>query len=177
MNCDPDQPTVLMTTPTGSAAYQIGGSTIDSTFLLYDKGKSKPSWEKRKIMQVKLQHVVLLMTDEISMVGFKKFLDINRTMCNIKGTHDAEWGNICVLAVGDLYQLPPAGFIPNKQFNFMQCFQTSVYIKTVLGCNNSYMSRFDIRRNSCRYDSNKRNIPSRPSICAFSRVKKLEVFT
>ena len=112
MNCDPDQPTVLITAPTGSAAYQIGGSTIDSTFLLYDKGKSKPSWEKRTIMQVKLQHVVLLITDEISMVGFKKFLDMNRTMCNIKGTHDAEWGNICVLAVGDLYQLPPVGQSP-----------------------------------------------------------------
>ena len=50
LNCDPDQPTVLMTAPTGSAAYQIRGSTIDSTFLLYDKGKNKPSWEKRTIM-------------------------------------------------------------------------------------------------------------------------------
>ena len=28
-NCDPNQPTVLMTVPTGSAAYQIRGSTID----------------------------------------------------------------------------------------------------------------------------------------------------
>ena len=39
LNCDPDQPTVLMTAPTGSATYQIRASTIDSTFLLYDKGK------------------------------------------------------------------------------------------------------------------------------------------
>ena len=46
-NCDPDQPTVLMTAPIGSAAYQIGGSTINSTFLLYDKGKNKLSWGKR----------------------------------------------------------------------------------------------------------------------------------
>ena len=63
-------------------------------------------------MQVKLQHFVLLITDEISMVGFEKLLDMNTTMCNIKGTHDAEWGNICVLAVGDLYQLPPASQSP-----------------------------------------------------------------
>ena len=101
-----------MTTSTVSAIYQIGGSPIDSTFLLYDQGKNEPSWEKRTIMQVKLQHVVLLMTDEISMVGFKKFLEMNQTMCNIKGTHDVEWGNICVLAVGDLYQLPPVGQCP-----------------------------------------------------------------
>ena len=59
-------------------------------------------------MQVNLQNV-LMMTDEISMVGYKKFLDMNKTMCMIKGNYNADWGNICVLAVGDLYQLPPVG--------------------------------------------------------------------
>ena len=111
-NTAADQPIVLMTAPTGSAAYQIGGSTIDSTLLLYDNGKNKASWEKRTIMQIKLQNLVLLTIDEISMVGAKKFLDMNKTLCSIKGTHDANWGNICVLAVGDLYQLPPVGQSP-----------------------------------------------------------------
>ena len=37
---DDDQPTVLITAPTGSAAFQIGGSTIHSTFLLHDNYKS-----------------------------------------------------------------------------------------------------------------------------------------
>ena len=111
-NCNPDKPTVLMTVPTGSAVYQIRGSTIDSMFLLYNKGKNKPSWEKRTIMQVNLQNVVLVTTDEISMVGYKKFLDMNKTMCTIKGSYNADWGNICVLAVGDLYQLPPVGQSP-----------------------------------------------------------------
>ena len=32
-----DQPLVLVTAPTGSAAFQVGGSTIHSAFLLYDK--------------------------------------------------------------------------------------------------------------------------------------------
>ena len=44
---DDDQPIVLMIAPTGSAAFQIGGSTIHSAFLLHDNFKSKPSWEKR----------------------------------------------------------------------------------------------------------------------------------
>ena len=95
LNCDPDQPTVLMTAPTGSEAYQIRGSTIDSTFILYNKGKNKPSWEKKTIMQVNLQNVMLVTTDEISMVGYKKFLDMNKTMCTIKGSYNADWGNIC----------------------------------------------------------------------------------
>ena len=28
-------------------------------------------------------------------------------MSTLKGTTDGNWGDICVLAVGDLYQLPP----------------------------------------------------------------------
>ena len=70
---DDDQPILLVTitAPTGSAAFQIGGSTIHSTFLLHDNFKSKPSWEKRSQMQLKLEHMMLSVTNEISMVGFK----------------------------------------------------------------------------------------------------------
>ena len=51
---DDDQPIVLITAPTGSAAFQIGGSTIHSAFLLHDNFKLKPSWEKRTQMQLKM---------------------------------------------------------------------------------------------------------------------------
>ena len=37
---------------------------------------------------------------------------MNQTMCTLKGTNDGNWGGICVLAVGDLYQLPPVGQCP-----------------------------------------------------------------
>ena len=108
-----DQPIVLITAPTGSAAFQIGGSTIHSAFLLHDNFKSKPScWVKRTQMQLKLDHMLLSITDEISMVGFKQFQSMNQTMCTLKGTNDGNWGDICVLAVGDLYQLLPVGQCP-----------------------------------------------------------------
>ena len=45
---------------------------------------------------------MLSITDEISMVGFKQFQQMNETMSTVKGTCDGNWGNICVLAVGDL---------------------------------------------------------------------------
>ena len=109
---DDDQPIVLITAPTGSAAFQIGGSTIHSAFLLHDNYKSKPSWEKRSKMQLKLEHMMLSITDEISMVGFKQFQSMNHTICALKGTTDGNWGDIYVLAVGDLYQLPPVGQCP-----------------------------------------------------------------
>ena len=109
---DDDQPTVLITAPTGSAAFQIGGSTIHSAFLLHDNFRSKLKWEKRSQMQLKLEHMVWSITDEISMVGFKQFQSMNQTMCTLKGTADGNWGDICVLAVGDLNQLPPVGQCP-----------------------------------------------------------------
>ena len=63
-------------------------------------------------MQLKLQYMMLLITDEISMVGFKQFQSMNQTMYALKGTTDSNWGDICVLAVGELYQLPPVGQCP-----------------------------------------------------------------
>ena len=45
---DDDQHIVLITAPTQSATFQIGGLTIHSAFLLYDNYKSKPSWEEKK---------------------------------------------------------------------------------------------------------------------------------
>ena len=108
---DNDQPIVLITAPTGSAAFQIGGSIIHSTLLLHNY-KSKPSWVKRSKMQLKLEHMMLSITDEISMVGFKQFQSMNQTMCALKGTTGGNWGDICVLAVGDLYQLPSVGQCP-----------------------------------------------------------------
>ena len=61
------------TAPTGSAAFQIGGSTIHPAFLLHDNLKSKPNWEKRTQMQLKLEHMMLSITNEIGMVAFKQF--------------------------------------------------------------------------------------------------------
>ena len=57
-NADPDQPIVLITAPTGSAAFQIGGTTIHSAFLLYEGSTRKPSWEKHTIIQLQLEHIM-----------------------------------------------------------------------------------------------------------------------
>ena len=63
-------------------------------------------------MQLKLEHMTLSITDEINMVGFKQFQSMNLAMCALKGTTDGNWGDTCVLEVGDLYQLPPVGQCP-----------------------------------------------------------------
>ena len=58
---------------------------------------------------MKLQKLMLSITDEISMVNFKQYQQMNEMMSIVKGTCDGNWGDICVLAVDDLYQLPPVG--------------------------------------------------------------------
>ena len=63
-------------------------------------------------MQIKLEHMMLSITDEISMVGFKQFQSMNQIMGILKGKADGNWGDICVLAVGVLYQLPPVAHHP-----------------------------------------------------------------
>ena len=63
-------------------------------------------------MQLKLEHIMLSVSDETSMVRFTPFQQMNETICQIKGTSDGNWGNICVLAVGDLYQLSPVTQCP-----------------------------------------------------------------
>ena len=63
-------------------------------------------------MQIKLEHMMLSTTAEISMTGFKQFQSMNQIMCILKGTTDGNWGDMCVLAVGDLYQLPPVAHSP-----------------------------------------------------------------
>ena len=109
---DDDQPVVLKTAPTGSTAFKIDRSTIHSIFLLHDNFKSKPNWEKRSKMQLKLEHMMLSITDETSIAGFKQFQSMNQTLCTLKGTTGGNWGDICIPTIGNLYQLPPVGQCP-----------------------------------------------------------------
>ena len=77
LNPELDQPIVLITAPSGSTAYNIGGSTIHAAFSMYDNSKMQLLWEKQSIMQLKLEHMMVSVTDEISMVGSDQFQCMN----------------------------------------------------------------------------------------------------
>ena len=109
---EPDQPIVLVTAPTGSAAYNIGGSTVHSALCINDRTRGSVSYERKCMMQVKLEHLMLLVTDEVSMIGFDFFQRMNEVVTSVKGLTGGDWGNICVLTVGDLFQLPPVASAP-----------------------------------------------------------------
>ena len=57
--------------------------------------------------------VSLVIIDEVSMVGSNMLLEIHKRLQQIKGvTADVTFGGVSILAVGDLYQLPPVGYSP-----------------------------------------------------------------
>jgi hypothetical protein len=109
----PSDLTVLLTAPTGVAAFNIEGMTIHSALLLHtQKGRKEIgqlSFEKLNTLRSKLENLTLLIIDEVSMVGADMLLNIHRRLNEIKGiSGDNIWfGNVSILAVGDLYQLPP----------------------------------------------------------------------
>lgn len=111
---------ILVSAPTGAAAYNIAGHTLHSAFLLPLGGSQYDDYirlsnEKLTAVREKLGAIQILVIDEISMVGADMLLTIHRRLCDIKGCTEP-FGGVSVLAVGDLLQLPPvaqrAVFLP-----------------------------------------------------------------
>ena len=57
VKADDDQTIVLITAPTGSAAFQIGGSTIHSAFLLHDNIKTYLGEENLDAIEIRAHNV------------------------------------------------------------------------------------------------------------------------
>ena len=108
---DPDLPTVLLTAPTGVAAYNIGGLTLHSAFQLNTQHSYQSlSSERQQTLHNTLRHLQLVISDEISMVGSQTLFDIHRRLKEIMNRSDYDdsvFGGVSVMAVGDLYQLQP----------------------------------------------------------------------
>ena len=87
--------------------------TLHSALLL---GRSKHTGfqplghEGLNSLRIKLSHLMLIFIDEVSMVGSNMLLEIHKRLQQIKGaSDDVTFGDVNILAVGDLYQLPPIG--------------------------------------------------------------------
>ncbi len=112
----PDDVTVLLTAPTGVAAFLINGMTVHSALLFGcgKYGRFQPlNHDKLNSLRTKLSKLTLLIIDEVSMVGANMLLEIHKRLQQIKAVlPDIAFGGVSILAVGDLYQLPPVGQSP-----------------------------------------------------------------
>ena len=103
---------VLLAAPTGTAAFNINGSTLHHALSL-------PLWLPEPYQAISdnvlqdlrsnIEHIDILIIDEISMVHGKTLMYIHNRLQQLKnkrGLSDA-FGGVSILAVGDFYQLPP----------------------------------------------------------------------
>jgi len=106
---NPEQVNLLLTAPTGKAAYLIGGNTIHSAFhvpanqsMVY---KSLAA-EKLNTLRTKLGNLKVLFIDEISMCGSNLFSFID---CRLQDVMQRKipFGGVSVITIGDLFQLHP----------------------------------------------------------------------
>ena len=113
---EPDELPLLLTSFTGTAAFGIEGTTLHSA-LSFSCGPNKKkdyqpaSSEKLNTLRSRLGKLKLLIIDEVSMVGADLLYHVHKRLQDITGRSDPDsrFGDISILAVGDLYQLQPVG--------------------------------------------------------------------
>ena len=114
----------IVVAPTGVAALNIGGSTINSAFRIgFDtfpviQESNDPRFKKL------LKKLELLIIDEISMVRAPMLDAISETL-KLYRNNDEPFGGVHVLACGDLFQLPPV--VKDNEINAIDEKYESVY--------------------------------------------------
>ena len=103
-------PVVLVCAATGKAAHNVRGITLHCAFKLppnqYGGTLANLHDDVTNSLRVKLAHLKLLIIDEISMVSWKQFMQVNTRLQQIFA-NKLPFGGIPVLLVGDFRQIRP----------------------------------------------------------------------
>ena len=108
---NPELPSVLLMAPTGVAAININGTTVNTALAIpRECGNNVPAMsdQRRTQMRLSLAELKLIIIDEISMVSNMGLLHIHQRLKEIFVTPNSElFAGISVLVFGDFFQLPP----------------------------------------------------------------------
>ena len=111
------------------AAINIDGTTINTRLgLPKESGDYLPALSDQRKTQYRLSWKDLkpIIIDEISMVGNTTLLHIHQRLKEIFGRSSAKlFAGISIIAVGDLYQLPP---IKKKQFLIITKSKLTIFV-------------------------------------------------
>lgn len=130
--------------PTGVAAFNCGGVTINSFFQLpqhpippYDYRISEPTWKDR-LYTVKevlskyksskrhiLKNLELLIIDEVSMVRADTMDTIDTILRAVRNNPNVVFGGVQVLLIGDPFQLPPV--TKDDEWEYLRLYYDSAY--------------------------------------------------
>jgi hypothetical protein len=129
----PDSLKLLLCAPTGKAAHNIGGSTIHAAFCIpANQGfHFKPlDMQQLNTLRSRYHDLKVVIIDEISMVGRAMLNFVNLRLQEIKGCTQP-FGNVSILAVGDLFQLKPVldAWVFSQEYNTpqLECIGTNLW--------------------------------------------------
>ncbi|XP_066927647.1 ATP-dependent DNA helicase pif1-like [Clytia hemisphaerica] len=132
---DASKERLLTMAPTGVAAVNVAGSTINSVFSLppgyeFSKHINKLHDSVRSSLQKRLSELQVIIIDEISMVSKYRLLHIHQRLCNIfECTENVPFAGISIITCGDFYQLPPIkggtifSLFPDALLNIDHCWR------------------------------------------------------
>lgn len=117
--------TTLLTATTGVAAFNIEGMTVHAAFALYDsfaQGRSKRAKahknvynpltsDTRNTLRNSMENLFVVIIDEVSMLSADDLYKLHMRLQEIMNVQSSNtrFGNVTIIAVGDLYQLPAIG--------------------------------------------------------------------
>jgi ATP-dependent exoDNAse (exonuclease V) alpha subunit len=114
---EPEAIRVLVTAPTGKAAFLVGGITCHSAFSLPTKREfhrpdlAKLGSDTANSLRCALKNVEIVIIDEYSMLSYVQFIQIDKRMQQIFA-NDEPFGGKCIILVGDPLQLNPVKGTP-----------------------------------------------------------------
>ena len=97
-----------LTSYTGAAAKNIGGTTLHTALCLNPASKKAAGTKTRADLVAMWDGVDHLLIDEVSMIGCSMMVDIHEALVNATGCTDP-FGGVNIIFAGDFAQLPPVG--------------------------------------------------------------------